>query len=636
VSLPGGPGGARARPGPRHQRAKQGRALAPRWTQVEQWRGVASEDVDQLPGGLSVFLRARSRRLLGVLLRPRRRLIALAVAVVLVENGAAMAGPYLVKVGIDRGIPPALAGGDAGPLLVIVGLLTAAALLQATTLRLFLLLTGRLGQEILLDLRNRVFDHFQRLSVAFHERYTSGRVISRLTSDMDAITEMLDGGLEELATAVLSIISITVIILLLDLPLGLVTLAAFPPLLWLSAWFRRNSAVAYRRTREAIALVIVRFSESLGGIRAVQAFRREPRNQEIFDGLNERYRQANARSYRLLALYGPGIKLLGNTIIAVVLLYGAQRVLDHRMTVGVLAAFLLYLRRFFEPMQELSQFYNSLQSAGAAVEKLAGVLEEAPSVAEPEHPVALRAAAGTVRFSRVSFGYRGDRTVIPRLDLEVPAGQTVALVGATGAGKTTIARLLARFYDPDDGRVTLDGIDLRDLAERDLRRAVVLVTQESFLFGGTVADNVAFGRPGATRAEIEEAARAIGAHEFIAALPDGYDTEVSKRGGRLSAGQRQLVAFARAFLADPAVLILDEATSSLDVPSERHVQRALRTILAERTAMIIAHRLSTVEIADRVLVLDQGRIVEDGPPEELLATTGHYADLHRSWRESLA
>ncbi len=611
---------------------------------LEQWRGVAAEDADELPGGLAVLLRARSRRLLGTVLRPRRRLVLAAVAVVLVSNGASMAGPYLVKVGIDRGIQPVVDRGDVRPLALIIALLVAAALLQAATLRLFFLLVGRLGQEVLLDLRTRVFDHFQRLSLAFHERYTSGRVISRLTSDMDAITEVLDGGLEDLATAVLSIVSIAVIILLLDVPLGLVTLAVFPLLVWLSLWFRSRSAAAYRRTREAIALVIVHFTESLGGIRAVQAFRREPRNQEIFDGLNERYRQANGRSYRLLAIYGPAIKLLGNTTIAVVLLYGGQRVLDHRITVGVLAAFLLYLRRFFDPMQELSQFYNSLQSGGAAVEKLAGVLEEGPSVAEPERPVTLAAPAGAVRFSGVRFGYRRDRPVIPDLDLEIPAGQTVALVGATGAGKTTIARLLARFYDPVEGTVTLDGVDLRRLAEHDLRRAVVIVTQESFLFsafgsrpgmGATVADNIRLGRPNATRAEVEAAARAIGAHEFIASLPDGYDTEVRKRGGRLSAGQRQLVSFARAFIADPAVLILDEATSSLDVPSERQVQRALRTLLADRTAVIIAHRLSTVEIADRVLVLDQGRIVEDGPPDELVRATGRYADLRQAWIDSL-
>jgi ABC-type multidrug transport system fused ATPase/permease subunit len=602
---------------------------------LEQWRGVAAEDADELPGGLAVLLRARSRRLLGVVLRPRRRLVAAAVAVVLVSNGATMAGPYLVKVGIDRGIQPVVDHGDVRPLALIIGLLVAAALIQAATLRLFFLLVGRLGQEVLLDLRTRVFDHFQRLSLAFHERYTSGRVISRLTSDMDAITEVLDGGLEDLATAVLSIVSIAVIILLLDVPLGLVTLAVFPLLVWLSLWFRSRSAAAYRRTREAIALVIVHFTESLGGIRAVQAFRREPRNQQIFDGLNERYRQANGRSYQLLAIYGPAIKLLGNTTIAVVLLYGGQRVLDHRMTVGVLAAFLLYMRRFFDPMQELSQFYNSLQSGGAAVEKLAGVLEEAPSVAEPERPVALRAPDGRVRFRGVRFGYRRDRPVLPQLDLEIPAGQTVALVGATGAGKTTIARLLARFYDPVEGAVTLDGVDLRRLAEDDLRRAVVIVTQESFLFSGSVADNIAFGRPGASRGEIERAARAIGAHEFIASLPDGYDTDVRKRGGRLSAGQRQLVSFARAFIADPAVLILDEATSSLDVPSERQVQRALRTLLADRTAVIIAHRLSTVEIGDRVLVLDQGRIVEDGPPDELVRATGRYADLRQAWLDSL-
>src|SRR6266702_5569918 len=296
-------------------------------------------DADELPGGLAVLLRARSRRLLGTVLRPRRRLVLAAVAVVLVSNGASMAGPYLVKVGIDRGIQPVVDRGDVRPLALIIALLVAAALLQAATLRLFFLLVGRLGQEVLLDLRTRVFDHFQRLSLAFHERYTSGRVISRLTSDMDAITEVLDGGLEDLATAVLSIVSIAVIILLLDVPLGLVTLAVFPLLVWLSLWFRSRSAAAYRRTREAIALVIVHFTESLGGIRAVQAFRREPRNQEIFDGLNERYRQANSRSYKLLAIYGPAIKLLGNATIALVLLYGAQRVLDHHMTVGVLAAY---------------------------------------------------------------------------------------------------------------------------------------------------------------------------------------------------------------------------------------------------------------------------------------------------------
>jgi ABC-type multidrug transport system fused ATPase/permease subunit len=321
------------------------------------------------------------------------------------------------------------------------------------------------------------------------------------------------------------------------------------------------------------------------------------------------------------------------------LFYGGHRVLDGAMQVGVLTSFLLYLRRFFDPMQDIAVFYNSFQSASAALEKLSGVLEERPSVPEPEQPTPLLAARGEVAMRAVRFSYRGETgrdVVLPRLDLSVPAGRTVALVGATGAGKSTVARLLARFYDPQSGQVLLDGVDLRQLSERDLRRAVVMVTQENFLFSGSVADNIAFGRPGASRDEIEAAARAIGAHDFIAALPDGYDTDVRKRGGRLSAGQRQLVAFARAFLADPAVLILDEATSSLDVPSERAVQRALRTILADRTALIIAHRLSTVEFADRVLVMEAGRIVEDGTPAELIGGSGRFAGLHRAWRDSLA
>jgi ATP-binding cassette, subfamily B, bacterial len=309
-------------------------------------------------------------------------------------------------------------------------------------------------------------------------------------------------------------------------------------------------------------------------------------------------------------------------------------VMDGDLAVGVLVSFLLYLRRFFDPLQDVAMFYNSYQSASAALEKLSGVLEERPNVAEPDDPLPLPEARGELEFDGVRFGYT-DRLVLPRLDLAVPAGQTVALVGATGAGKSTLARLAARFYDPVAGGIRLDGVPLNRLTDDDLRRAVVMVTQESFLFSGTIADNIAFGRPGASRAEIEDAARAIGAHEFVAALPQGYDTDVHRRGGRLSAGQRQLVSFARAFLADPAVLILDEATSSLDVPSERLVQHALRTLLSDRTALIIAHRLSTVEIADRVLVMEDGRIVEDGSPADLVGGDGRFAGLHQAWADSL-
>ena len=597
------------------------------------WRGVSPEDVDELPEKIGIVLRARSRRLLGSLLRPHRRMLWFLVVVVLIQNGAAMIGPWLVGVGIDKGIP-ALVDGDWTPLLVIGGMLLAAAGVDAWLRAVFLLRAGRMGQAVLLDLRRRLFDHVQRLSPAFHERYTSGRVIARLTSDVDALDELLDEGLDGLVTALLSVVSIGVILLILDLPLALVTLATFLPLYALSRWFRSRSFAAYRRTRVANAALIVQFVESLAGIRAVQAFRRERRNGQIFEQLNQDVRVANARSFRLMALFVPGVAILGTIATVTALLYGGIRVLDGELQVGVLTSFLLYLRRFFDPMQDIAVFFNSFQSASAALEKLSGVLEERPSVPEPEHPTPLPDPRGEVTFRSVRFGYR-DAVVLPHLDVSVPAGQTVALVGATGAGKTTIARLLARFYDPDDGEVLLDGIDLRQLSEVDLRRSMVLVTQENFLFSGSVADNIAFGRPGATRAQVIAAAEAIGAHGFIEALPEGYDTDVRKRGGRLSAGQRQLVAFARAFLADPAVLILDEATSSLDVPSERAVQRALRTILAERTSLIIAHRLSTVEIADRVLVLDAGRVVEDGSPDELVGSEGRFAGLHQAWRDSL-
>jgi ABC-type multidrug transport system fused ATPase/permease subunit len=627
---------------------------------IDAWRGQAPDaDADrtaaEAPDDRSVVrLRARSRRLLGSLLTPYRRSLGLAVALLLVQNAAAMAGPYLVMLGIDGGIPPLRERGDATVLMAVAAAFLAATAAEYAGKRWFLTLSGRIGQAVLLDLRSRVYDHFQRLSIGFHERYTSGRVVARLTSDMDSIAELVDGGIDDLVLAGLSVLSVAGILLWLDAPLAGVTLLSFPFLIWLSRWFAIASAIAYRRTREAVALVIVHFVESLGGIRAVQAFRREPRNQEIFAAVNDNYRAANLTAWRLIAKYAPMLKLIGNVTIAIVLTYGSWRVLHGRMEIGVLAAFLLYLRRFFEPMQELSQFYNSMQSATAALEKLSGVLDERPAVAEPA-PASLPAGAtageaarqagfaagaaasprGELSFRGVGFGYRGTDSVLHDLNLHIPAGQTVALVGATGAGKSTVAKLVARFYDPVRGTVALDGTDLRDVPDADLRRAVVMVTQENYLFSGTVAENIRFGRPDATHPDVERAARAIGAHDFIAALPEGYETQVHKRGGRLSAGQRQLVAFARAFLADPAVLILDEATSSLDLPSERLVQRALRTILRERTALVIAHRLSTVEIADRVLVMDSGHIVEDGPPGRLIDRGGRYATLHQQWRDSL-
>ena len=628
------------------------------------WRGVAADDHDDIPPKVGLLLRARSRRLLGRLVRPYRRELVFCALMVVVQTAFNMAGPYLVAVGIDRGIP-ALRDGDWTPItLVFVGMLVSAAL--ASGLRaVFLNRVGRVGQTMLLDLRRLVFAKFQALPLAFHENYTSGRVISRLTSDPDALNDLIDNGLDGLLDALLTVSAIGIMMAVLDVPLTLVVVAAFPFMLLLMRWFSRKSAIAYRRTRETIAALIVHFVETCNGIRAVKAFRREPRNEEIFGQLNDDYRDANARAMNLLAVFIPGMKLIGAVTTAVVLVYGGHRVLDGDIKIGVLVGFVLYLRRFFHPLEDIAMFYNSFQSGTAALEKLSGILEEASTLPEPESPKPLPAdAAGAVRFSDVVFAYpkresdkssasgetrpaspllvegeevgAGGAVILPLLNLDIPAGQTVALVGATGAGKSTLARLLCRFYDPQSGSVQVDGVDVRDLADRDLRRAVVMVTQENFLFSGSVADNIAFGRPSASRADVEAAARAIGAHEFIEALPEGYDTDVKKRGGRLSAGQRQLVAFARAFIADPAVLVLDEATSSLDVPSERMVQRALRTILRDRTALIIAHRLSTVEIADRVLVMEDGRIVEDGSPTALLAEgSGRFAGLHEAWRESL-
>ncbi len=605
-------------------------------TTTKNWRGVAAENDDDIPDKVSLVLQARSRRLLGSLLRPHRRTLGWLAVAVLIENAARLSVPYLVKEGIDKGIPPILAGAGNGILLTIVAAVLFAVIVQAVSRQIFLMLAGRIGQEVLLSLRRRVFSHFHKLSPAFHDEYTSGRVISRQTSDIDAIDELLETGFDGLITAVLTLFGTAILLLVLDLKLGAVALLCVPFLYLLTRWFRRESARAYRRTRETVAVVIVHFVETIQGMRAVQAFRREGRNQDIFETVNDDYRAANERAFRLVGLFMPGIKLLGNVTIAVVLVYGAYLAINGEVTVGVLAAFLLYLRQFFEPMQEISQFYNTFQSASAALEKLSGVLEEEPSVPEAVEPTSMKDARGAVRLEHVSFSYVEGRPVLPDLDVDVPAGMTLALVGTTGAGKTTFAKLVARFYDPSSGRVTLDGVDLREISEDDLRRAVVMVTQENFLFNGTVADNIRFGKPAATMDEVVEAAKAIGAHDFIARLPLGYDTDVANRGGRLSAGQRQLVAFARAFLADPAVLILDEATSSLDVPSERLVQRALRTILADRTAIIIAHRLSTVEIADRVLVLEHGRIVEDGAPEDLISSgEGRFSDLHNAWVASL-
>ncbi|SES08755.1 ABC transporter ATP-binding protein [Actinokineospora terrae] len=604
----------------------------------DQWRGVAAEDTEDIDRHVGLKLKRRSRALLGSLLRPHLRWAVLGLVLVVLENAARLAGPLLIAVVIDTGIPDLLRGDPtvmAWCVVAYAGCTVASAGLWAG----FLMLSGRIGQDLVLDLRQRIFQHAQRLPLSFHESYTSGKVISRQTSDIDSLGDLLEVGIDDLLTSVLSIVGITVLLLTLDFDLAALTVVTALPLFFVTRWFLRRSNQAYRGVSGRTATVIVHYVETMNGMRAVQAFRREDRNRSIMDGLNSRVRSAARESLDVVATFTMSVRLVGNLSLAVVLAFGAFRVADGTLELGVLTAFTLYLRRFYEPLDDIAMFANSYSSAIAALEKISGLLQEKPDVPEPSRPRALPPHRGglPIEFVGTEFRYRPDTPVVlPELDLAIPAGQTVALVGPTGAGKSTIAKLVARFYDPTAGKVLLSGVDVRDVSDVELRGSVVMVTQENFLFSGSVADNILLGKPSATRAEVEAAAHAVGAHDFISALPEGYDTDVRKRGGRLSAGQRQVIAFARAFLADPAVLVLDEATSSLDLPTERVVQRALESVLADRTALIIAHRLSTVLIADRVLVITDGRITEDGHPQTLTTTPGHFADLHTAWRDSLA
>ncbi|UOE43358.1 ABC transporter ATP-binding protein [Agromyces larvae] len=595
--------------------------------------GVAFEDDIQLERERARFVRRRSLHLLGSLLRPMRWRFALMLLLVASAQGAKALGPLLVASAIDAGLP-ALISGDPTRILLDGGAYLTAAVAGGVLTLWFIRLNARISQAALFDLRKRVFLHTQRLSLEFHETYTSGRIIARQTSDLDAVREVLDSGVNQLLSGFLYMAFIAGLLFVLDPWSGLVLLAAAVPVWFLTRWFQQRSQLHYRSTRVASANLIVQFVETMAGHRAVQAFHRERRNLDEHTRLADEYRVADQRAVGLIGVYNPGLVLIGNVTVAALLAVDGYRVFSGTLAVGALVAAVLYAKRFFTPVQDMAQFYNSLQSSVAALEKISGLLEEQPSIRPPRQPVPLPRAAGRIEFDDVRFGYTPERDILPHLDLVIPAGQTVALVGSTGAGKSTLAKLVARFYDVTEGVVRLDGVDVREVAFADLRRAVVMVTQEAFLFSGSIAENIAVGRPEATREEIRAAARAVGADRFIELLPDGYDTDVNKRGGRLSAGQRQLVSFARAFLADPAVLILDEATSSLDLPSEALVQRGLARLLDGRTAIIIAHRLSTVEIADRVLVLGGGRLLEDGSPAELIAEGGEFAELHAEWEST--
>ena len=576
-----------------------------------------------------------TRRRLGVLwrlTRPYRVRTGFSVFSLLAATVTALAPPFLAKYALDD----AHSGRTGARLWLVVGIFLAAGLANWGMTYVETYMTGWVGERILADLRKQLFGHLQRLSLGFYERNRAGVLISRMTNDVEAIDQLVTDGVTTLAQSTLTLGGTAILLLVLDWRLALATLAVIPFMSAATVLFRSRSSRAYAAVRERLGLVTATLAEDIAGMRMVQAFVREERATENFRTVARRYRDANMETVLLNGVYFPFVSFLSTLALAVVLGYGGHLYFRGAISLGTLFAFMLYVNNFFDPVQQLSQLYNTFLSATAALDKIIVVLDEAPEVVDRPGAEPLPHIEGHVRFEDVHFAYglRGGETgeeVLHGIDLDVPAGTTVALVGHTGAGKSTIAKLLARFYEPTSGRIAIDGHDLNDVTQESLRHQLGIVPQEGFLFAGTVAENIAFGKPDARPEEIVRAAQTVGAHEFVLRLEDGYETQLGERGSRLSLGQRQLVAFARALLADPRILILDEATSSVDIGTERTIEQALRTLLSDRTSFVIAHRLSTIRDADLIVVLEHGQVIEQGSHDELLARRGLYTSLYGDW-----